>query len=272
MLKMLKMTTAIAIVLATTAAHAGLICGYAKVDVGNPGRPGTGVIETTVSVNDGVWTVLHKLPSGEVIDRSIQYAMRGTTRGDRWQWKGTLLSASHMHMVGEIMTLRATGQPTYNEWLYDDWRGGALIMHSWSLCRTDEAYAPSQPPPAAPAQPAPAPVVQPPPAPVPPPAVTRDTSALDTAGKVYVKCLYEGSTAMALSSTEPAEVVVKATIGACNSEALGVVAAAKEDKYSEDNANTYIDDVNKQVNDRMLANILTVRAKDTSYSVKSTTP
>jgi len=50
MFKMLS-TTAIAIVLATTAAHAGLVCGWAQVDVGDPGRPGTGVIETDVAVD-----------------------------------------------------------------------------------------------------------------------------------------------------------------------------------------------------------------------------
>jgi hypothetical protein len=271
MFKMLS-TTAIALVLAT-AAHAGLVCGYAQVDVGDPGRPGTGVVETDVSIDAGVWTVMHKLASGDVIDRSIQYAMRNMSNRDRTQWQGTLLGRPFFHMVGEIRTLNSTGQPSYNEWLYDDRRGGALIMHSWSLCRIEEAQntapPPAQPAPPAPVQPAPAPV-QPAPAPMPPPEVTRDTSAMDAAGKAYSQCLYDGASAMALISKEPADVIVGAVRGACSSEALGVTEAAKKDGYSEDDANGYLDAINTKTHDRMLNNVLVARASRGSESATPT--
>ena len=45
-------------------------------------------------------------------------------------------------MVGEMMHLKSTGQPTYNEWLYKD---GQMVMHSMALCRYDRPVSAATP-------------------------------------------------------------------------------------------------------------------------------
>ncbi|HLX99661.1 MAG TPA: retroviral-like aspartic protease family protein [Roseiarcus sp.] len=114
-------------------ANAAAICGPARVDVGDPGR--NGVVSTYVAHDrNGTWTIRHTLVNGMVIDRSLQYAITDYTSRNALQWRGTLMRNPSMVMVGEAMKLTATGQPTYNEWLYQN---GQLIMHSVALCRFD---------------------------------------------------------------------------------------------------------------------------------------
>jgi hypothetical protein len=114
-------------------AHAGITCGRALVDVGKTGR--NGVVETTVAIDDHVWTVKHTLADGTVIDRSLQYMMVDKSTEDKSQWRGSLLVNPKLYMVGEIMRHRSTDQPVYNEWVFDRSKGDLLIMHSMSLCK-----------------------------------------------------------------------------------------------------------------------------------------
>jgi hypothetical protein len=118
-----------------TLVNATAICGRAQIDVGDSSTR-NGVVSTTVSVDSNVWTVLHTLANGQVIDRSIQYLMIDNSNDHRTQWRGKLAGFPQFDMVGELMTINATGQPVYHEWLY---KNGRLITHSMSLCRIDIA-------------------------------------------------------------------------------------------------------------------------------------
>ena len=81
-------------------------------------------------------------------------------------------------MVGEVMHLIKTGEPTYNEWLYDDAKR-AWVLHTVALCRFEQpvnASTPALPPP--PAYSTPAPTVEAPlPASAPATADARPLSA-----------------------------------------------------------------------------------------------
>jgi len=115
------------------AASAAAICGPARVDVGDPGR--NGVISTYVAHDrNGTWTIRHTLANGAVIDRSLQYIITDDSSPNALRWRGALMRNPSLVMVGEAMKLAATGQPTYDEWLY---KNGQLIMHSVALCRFD---------------------------------------------------------------------------------------------------------------------------------------
>jgi len=168
------------VALAGSPASAGLNCGMAKVDVGDSGR--VGVVSTYVAHDpNGTWTVKHTLSNGTVIDRSLQYVITDYTNGNVLQWRGTLMRNPALTMVGEPMTLTATGQPTYNEWLY---KNGQLIMHSMALCQFET------PPPSVvqPSASVPAPVARPPvaaPAPAPAPvAMPATTASADDSVKI----------------------------------------------------------------------------------------
>ena len=100
-------------------ALSALNCGPGLVDFGNGGHGSARVIATYVAIDNGVWTVKHTLAGGEVIDRSTQYIMRNTSTSRKTQWVGDLLPVPKLYMAGEVQTLNATGQPTYQEWLYD---------------------------------------------------------------------------------------------------------------------------------------------------------
>jgi hypothetical protein len=128
-------------------ASSPLKCGAANVDVGNDGDPNR-VVSTYVAHNPGQWMIKHTLADGTVVDRSLQYAITDFAGPSALQWRGTLNRNPNMTMVGEVMRLNSTGQPTYNEWLYKD---GRMIVHSVALCQYDRpvstAAAPAQPPP-----------------------------------------------------------------------------------------------------------------------------
>ncbi len=130
-------SAALALMMTLSPAFAGLNCGPAQVYIGDPGSRSGRVVSTYVSINDGVWTVLHTLANGEVVDRSTQYLMRDTSNRSKTQWIGELNVARHLYMIGEAKRLNATGQPTYEEWLFDHDLGGALVMHSMALCQPD---------------------------------------------------------------------------------------------------------------------------------------
>jgi gag-polyprotein putative aspartyl protease len=154
-------------------ARAAMNCGPARVDIGDPGA--IGVVSTYVAHDpDGRWTIKHTLANGAVIDRSLQYLIADYIGPNALQWRGTLMRNANMTMVGEAMRLTATGQPTYNEWLYQN---GKLIMHSVALCRFD-APPVTQPSASAPAALAYAPVEEPRPEPVSGPAPAATPAAV----------------------------------------------------------------------------------------------
>lgn len=133
-------------------ANAAAICGPARVDVGDPGR--NGVVSTYVAHDrDGTWTIRHTLANGMVIDRSLQYVITDISSQNAPRWRGVLMRSPSLVMVGGPMTLAATGQPIYDEWLY---KNGELIMHSVALCRFDPPPAPQVSPPIAGPIPSPA--------------------------------------------------------------------------------------------------------------------
>ena len=128
------------VALAAKPASAGLNCGMANIDAGDSRG---GVTSTYVAHNpDRTWVIKHTLADGTVIDRSLQYAITDSTDASKTQWHGLLARNPNLLMVGEVMRLRSNGQPTYNEWLYDNARGGRLVMHSVSLCAFDGASEP----------------------------------------------------------------------------------------------------------------------------------
>ena len=121
---------------------ASLTCGRAMIYIGDPGR-GNPVVETEVGYTSdsvrsgsGQWSVLHTLRDGTVIDRSIQYVIVDQSNDDKTQWSGPLMSRNNVFMVGEIRFMTATGQPSYEEWVYDH---GVMTMHSQALCHANEA-------------------------------------------------------------------------------------------------------------------------------------
>jgi hypothetical protein len=154
-------TVATLVALAVSPASAGLSCGMSNVDVGDSRG---GVISTYIAHNpDRTWVIKHTLVSGTVIDRSFQYAITDATDASKTKWRGVLVRNPNLLMVGEVMQLRANGQPTYNEWLYDKAQGGRLVMHSMALCAFDGGSA-TLPPiahPGANSEPAPATVSAP---------------------------------------------------------------------------------------------------------------
>jgi hypothetical protein len=125
---------------------ASLTCGRAMIYIGDPvlGNP---VVETdvgytsdSVGSGSGQWSVLHTLRDGTAIDRSIQYVMVDQSNDDKTQWSGPLMSRNNVFMVGEIRFITASGQPTYEEWVYDH---GVMTMHSEALCHAKEASQPA---------------------------------------------------------------------------------------------------------------------------------
>jgi len=163
------------------AANAAEICGPARVDVGDPGR--IGVVSTYVAHDsDGAWTIRHTLANGQVVDRSLQYAITDHTSRNAIEWRGALMRDPSLVMVGEAMRLAATGQPTYDEWLY---RNGRLIMHSMALCKFEAPPAPVVP--AALSAPRPEPAVAPA-APAAPARTGEDSVGIVNLGKaVFVQ-------------------------------------------------------------------------------------
>lgn len=175
-------------------AHPELICGEAVSD-GSYASGGGSWSRIVYESSTRTWAVEHHLPNGQVVWRGEQYNVIDRSDSSRLQWSGTQYQNPRLHMIGEVMSLRATGEPTYNEWLYDDARGGALVLHTVALCRFDKAtpqaiIQPSAPglplPPPAPAVAAPpplppAPIAAPPSAPVTTPAVTAPPAPNATA-------------------------------------------------------------------------------------------
>ena|SRR5271166_6268182 len=126
-------------------AYADITCGRAMVEIGASGN--NPVVSTTVSITDHVWSVLHTLRDGTVVDRSLQYVMVDQSNEYKVQWRGPLVTNPNLVMIGEVKVLDATGQPVYHEWLYDYGHGGRLVMHSMALCRNNPvpAYTTDQP-------------------------------------------------------------------------------------------------------------------------------
>jgi hypothetical protein len=135
-------------------ASSALNCGAANV-VGNDDDPNV-IVSTYVAHDPGKWMIKHALANGTVVDRSLQYAITDYAGPSAQQWRGTLNRNPNMTMVGEVMRLKSTGQPTYNEWLYND---GQMVMHSMALCQIDRpistaaASGPVMPPVATPVTP-----------------------------------------------------------------------------------------------------------------------
>jgi gag-polyprotein putative aspartyl protease len=113
-------------------ARAALNCGPATIDLGDSSG---GVVSTYVAYDPGKWVIRHTLANGMLVDRGTQYAITDYTSPTTMQWRGALDRNPRMTMVGEVMHLKTTGQPTYNEWLYKD---GQLIMHSVAICQFDK--------------------------------------------------------------------------------------------------------------------------------------
>jgi hypothetical protein len=174
---------------------------------------------------DGRWTIKHTLANGVVIDRSLQYLITDYTGPNVLQWRGTLIRNTSMLMVGEAMKLTATGQPTYNEWLYQN---GKLIMHSLALCQWDRPSAPiTQPSVSAPAAQAYAPAAPPRPAPVsgPPPA-TPSVVAATSVGEDSIGILNLGKAVFAQLTVGSLPVTMQIDTGATDMTVSEKVAQA----------------------------------------------
>ena len=159
-------------------AHPELICGEAVSD-GSYASGGGSWSRIVYELGTRIWIVEHHLPNGQVVWRGEQYNVIDRTNSSRLQWSGTQYQNPRLHMIGEVMSLKATGEPTYNEWLYDDARGGALVLHTVALCQFDKAapQAITQPSPPGLPLPPPAPAIAAPPLPLPPPPVAAPPPA-----------------------------------------------------------------------------------------------
>jgi clan AA aspartic protease (TIGR02281 family) len=168
-------------------ANAELICGEAVSD-GSYASGGGSWSRVVYESDARTWTVEHHLPNGQVISRGEQYNVTDRTDSNRLQWSGTQYRNPRLHMIGEVMSLRATGEPTYNEWLYDDAKGGALVLHTVALCRFDKPAPPTTVQPSGPGLPLPPPAASVaatplslPPAPITVPPPTLVTTPAGTA-------------------------------------------------------------------------------------------
>jgi hypothetical protein len=179
--KIISMLGAALAALASSSAHASLICGEAVSD--GAYASGNGSWSRIVyEASTHAWTIEHHLNNGQIVSRADQYNIADQTQGDRLLWYGTQFRNPNLHMVGEVMHLIKTGEPTFNEWLYDDVKR-AWVLHTVSLCRFEQPVntsTPALPPPPA-AYSTPAPTVEAPlPALTPATADARPTVNWDT--------------------------------------------------------------------------------------------
>ena len=123
-----------------------LECGASVQDVGLQDRDVS--VEKSISMDNGQWSVVHRLLNGHVYNRAYQYQIHDATQpGGPFGWQGTRLNNPDLLMQGAVIT-GLTGEPTYQEWLY---KNGRLVMHTTSDChwrtapapRTASAYAPA---------------------------------------------------------------------------------------------------------------------------------
>jgi clan AA aspartic protease (TIGR02281 family) len=77
----------------------------------------------------------HTLANSAVIDRRSQYTMSDSSNSaNSEQWTGRLNKGQNLIMVGEVKIDRRTGFYYYLEEIYDQSRGGALIVKTVAQC------------------------------------------------------------------------------------------------------------------------------------------
>ena len=113
-----------------------LSCFPARTLVGdNNPAPWNRVVKTYVRHSDAGWLVFHTLANSAVIDRRSQYTMSDSSNSSNSeQWTGRLNKGQNLIMVGKVKIDRRTGFYYYIEEIYDQSRGGALIVKTVAQC------------------------------------------------------------------------------------------------------------------------------------------
>jgi clan AA aspartic protease (TIGR02281 family) len=113
-----------------------LSCFPARTLVGdNNPAPANRVVKTYVRHSDAGWLVFHTLASSAVIDRRTQYTINDSSNSSTSeQWTGRFNKGPNLIMVGQIKMDHRTGFYYYIEEIYDQSRGGDLIVKTIAQC------------------------------------------------------------------------------------------------------------------------------------------
>ena len=116
-------------------AETELNCFPARVLIGdNHPSPPYRVVKTYVRHSSAGWLVLHTLANAEVIDRGSQYRMVDGSSSTVEQWTGRLNRNPNLIMVGKILIDPRTRLYYYSEQIYDQSKGGAVIVETVAQC------------------------------------------------------------------------------------------------------------------------------------------
>lgn len=123
-----------------------LNCSPARTLLGNnTPTAGNRVIKTYVRHSDGGWLVFHTLASEAIIDRASQYSIVDTSNpSSPDQWTGALQRNPNLTMVGQIRTDLRNGHYYYIEEIYDNAKGGALVIKTVAECNPTGEIASTQ--------------------------------------------------------------------------------------------------------------------------------
>ncbi len=258
---MLRATVAVAALLFGHAAMADYVYNCTPYETRFRATDRLVSVEVTTS-NDGAFkSMVYHAANGAYYDRGDQYNAEGHSRGQGHYWIGELRSNPNVRMIGRFVA--GSSGPVYVERVYGkrygQWRQTSMVV---SLCDTPIAQNELQAQPPAQTQPSVPMPTPPPPAPPSNPEASSfwNDVAVKSAMTTYVKCLHDGVIALASISSEPAEVVIRATRGTCFTESGDVVKAVMKQGVTEELAQEVVTTIDRNLNDQMLGAILMARA------------
>ena len=112
-----------------------LNCFPARTLIGdNNPSPAYRGVKTYVRHSSAGWLVFHTLANSEVIDRGSQYRMVDSSTSTAEQWTGRLNRNPNLIMIGKILVDPRTRLYYYSEEIYDQSKGGALIVETVAQC------------------------------------------------------------------------------------------------------------------------------------------
>ncbi len=237
---MLRATVAVAALLFGHAAMADMVYHCRPYEMRSHASDRLLSVEVVTADQGAFKSVRYHAANGAYYDRGDQYIFdaRGDGQG-HYVWIGDLRSNPKVRMLGQFVDV--SGATGYVERIYSkrygQWRQTAEVI---SVCDEPTVVeTETQPPPStAPSSSESSPLLTSPPS-------NRDVwngQPMQKAVAKYAKCLSDGTIAFALTSTEPAEVVIKAARGACVNEAGDLTDTAKLLGATPDAAQGYLDE------------------------------
>ena len=234
-----------------------LNCPAPAVLVGdfNPGNDPVVSVHVYRFGDIGAWHVTYRFSSGVTISRGEQYDITTIPYGRTSYWTGPLKRDPNIVNLGAIYGPSAVGEYTYRETIR---KNGQIIveMEAGHCVRVDNQQAVTSPSPSISEEMD--------------PKTKEDrriaASNQQQANNIYVKCLHDNVVLFALLSTEPAETVVKAAIGACVKEKSAMVLANQQLGIVTDDA--FFDELHKRLSNQMISDVLMTRVAATSERAK----